>query len=133
MEFRTLWTKPLKVSQGPGKEPSLTQQHEAAACDINNILKRYVKTGILPSMGEGQFIDVTGVDDYRHALELLQNANDAFDGLGARVREHFNNDPQELIAAAFDPKRQKEFEELGLTVPKEPKKEESVTPPVAKT
>lgn len=41
---------------------SMTHQSHADACDINNILKRYESSGVMPTgRSDGQFADVTGL------------------------------------------------------------------------
>ena len=53
--------------------PSLARQSEKAYSDINVIMRKYVKTGVLPPQTrEGFFADVSKVGDYREALARVE-------------------------------------------------------------
>jgi len=100
-------------------EASLARQSEADMADINKILKRAEKAGILPIREEpGEFIDVSEVGDYREAVERVRLMDEQFRQLPAEVRGHFSNDPAEFLDAVNDPARRGELEELGLLKPK---------------
>lgn len=75
-------------------EETLTQQNTAEETDINYIVATFTRTGILP---QAQILptygDFSGVSDYREALELIQEADNAFNALPADVRAHFDNNP----------------------------------------
>lgn len=75
------------------REPTMTRQSEVAAADVNEIMKRYEKTGVFPVDGrEAAFTDVSTVGSYRDALEVVQRATEGFMALPAAVRERFGND-----------------------------------------
>lgn len=101
--------------QEVNKEPSLTQQHMSAECDINNIMKRYNQTGYLnassrmPSYG-----DFTSAGDYQESLNLVIQANDAFNALSADVRKQFKNDPSLFMSFMSDDANYDKAVELGL-------------------
>jgi len=77
----------------------LAKQQSKDECDINNILRRYERTGMLSHLAEGvpTYMDVSEVGDYRSAMEHLRSTEKFFMGLPARVREQFGNDPVEFI------------------------------------
>lgn len=82
------------------KDPSLTKQSFAEEVDINNIVKRFVQTGEIPyqeRLSAGQYLDVSTVEDYQTALEIVREADAAFSDLPATLRERFKNDPAKLL------------------------------------
>ena len=92
-----------------------TRQSEAAATDINNIMKKYEKTGLLPSLDrEAFFADVSTMVDYRTALHHVDKAQKAFMSLPAGVRTKFSNDPAEFLDFVSDEENRPEMVEMGL-------------------
>lgn len=96
---------------------SLTEQHHKNDCDVNQILKRYLKTGILdsrnvktPMYGDFSFAP----SDYRQAVELLEEARSRFLALPSEVRERFGNDPGAVLDFLNDPANRDEAVKLGL-------------------
>lgn len=105
---------PPKVQVGPFPE-SRTRQSEAAAADINTIVARYDKTGVLPqSAREGLFIDVSEMPDYRTSLHFIQKADDMFMQLPAHIRTKFDNDAATFLDWTSDPENRDEMIELGM-------------------
>jgi len=102
------------------EEPSLTQQHFKDDCDINKIIDRYNKTGILagpPGVNMGrrpQFGDFSLVSDYQTAQMQLQQAEETFMELPSKLRKRFNNSVQELISFMENPENREQAIELGL-------------------
>lgn len=96
-------------------EKSLTRQSEAESCDINVIMKRYEKTGVLPQdMREAVFADVSAFGSFREVMETVRQATDGFMALPADVRARFANDPVSFIDFCADPANLGELERLGL-------------------
>ena len=97
------------------EEPSLAQQHFKDECDINNILRQFNITGLLPesplSPRDGDF---SGIGDYHTALNRVIAAQDEFDALPAQIRARFDNDPANLIEFLDDDANRPEAEALGL-------------------
>ncbi|WNK13875.1 MAG: internal scaffolding protein [Microvirus sp.] len=97
------------------EEPSLAQQHFKDECDINNILRQFNITGLLPeSPLSPRYGDFTGISDYHTAMNRVFAAQDEFDGLPANIRARFNNDPAELIEFLENSDNRPEAEALGL-------------------
>ena len=97
------------------EEPSLAQQHFKDECDINNILRQFNITGLLPESPLSlRYGDFTGIGDYHTALNRVIAAQDEFEALPAQIRARFNNDPAELIEFLEDDKNRPEAESLGL-------------------
>ncbi len=97
------------------EEPSLAQQHFKDECDINNILRQFNITGLLPqSPLSPRYGDFSGITDYHTALNRVIAAQDEFEGLPAQIRARFDNDPAKLIEFLEDETNRPEAEELGL-------------------
>ena len=97
------------------EEPSLAQQHFKDECDINNILRQFNITGLLPeSPLSPRYGDFTGISDYHTALNRVIAAQDEFDALPAQIRARFANDPAQLIEFLENSDNRSEAEELGL-------------------
>lgn len=71
---------------------TMTEQHHARACDINTIMAKYVRTGLLEHVSkyEPTFGDVSRVD-FQDAMFLVAEVEAEFQDLPAYVREHYGN------------------------------------------
>lgn len=98
-----------------GFEKTRTKQSEAAACDINTIMARYEKTGILPQVNAQPFYaDVSELVDYRQVVEDVRRAEEYFMQLPADLRGEFGNDPAAFLEFVADPANVPQLEEMGL-------------------
>lgn len=102
-------------------------------CDINNIMKKYEKTGLITHTKENpMWGDFSNVDSYHESLNQVIKAKEAFATLSAKLRNRFDNDPAKLIAFLEDPANQEEAIKLKLIkappAPKEPAKEPEKAP-----
>lgn len=100
---------------------SRAKQSFKEECDINNILTKYVKTGVLEHIrdNKGLYIDLPDQMDYQEALDTVLRGREAFVGLPGSIRQRFENDPLAFLDFMRDPKMLEESYELGLRV-KEP-------------
>ena len=97
------------------EEPTLTQQHFKDETDINNILRQFNITGLLPeSPLSPRYGDFTGIVDYHSALNAVIAAQSDFDALPAQLRARFENDPENLINFLNDSSNYEEAVKLGL-------------------
>lgn len=102
-------------------EPSLTDQSQAEACDINFILKRYQQTGVAPGVNaEALYADVSESGDYHSAMNILNQANAQFEALDAHTRARFGNDPAQFLDFMHDPKNLPEMIKLKLVTQRSP-------------
>lgn len=71
------------------------KQAPKAECDINNVLLRYRKSGLVTHLASGvpTYMDVSEVGDYKSAMDHLRSTERFFQALPAKVREYFDNDP----------------------------------------
>lgn len=118
----------IDCSQGLGADQSFKDE-----CDINVIMARAERTGELINpwvVGNrvGSYLDVsTAPDDFLQARLIMQDAEQRFAELPARIRARFNNDAEQLLQFLSDPGNRAEAIELGLvTAPEKP-----VVPPAA--
>jgi len=97
------------------EDASLAQQHFKDECDINNILRQFNITGILPEAPlSPRYGDFTGIGDYHTALNQVIAAEDEFMSLPATLRARFENDPAQLINFLDNPENKQEAIQLGL-------------------
>jgi phage internal scaffolding protein len=100
------------------EDASLAQQHFKDECDINNILRQFNITGILPEHAVSpRYGDFTGVMDYHSALNQVIAAEDEFMSLPATTRARFENDPAQLIEFLNNSENKDEAIKLGLVNP----------------
>lgn len=102
--------------------PSLTQQHKAGECDVNQIMARYRVTGLVShTTGRAPLYgDYTAIGDFRAVQDQILSANSAFMALSAAVRKRFSNDPAEFVEFCQDPDNHDEAVRLGLISSEEP-------------
>lgn len=99
-------------------DASLTQQQFAEEADINTIVNRFLKTGVLPTPTTfPQYVDFEGVFDYQSAMNLVRAADESFLRMDAKVRARFNNSPQEFLEFFANPENVQEAIRLGLAIP----------------
>lgn len=116
--FRGRCSGRFNYEKGPGVSfegcKVRTQQHFKDECDINRIVKKAMKSGVLPSGSRapmfGDFSDVS----FQSMQDCILVAKSAFDRLSSSVRLRFNNNPDELLSFISDPANQDEAIKLGL-------------------
>ncbi len=97
-------------------ELSRTKQSFKDECDINNILDRYTRTGILEvkNLQTPLHQDNTIVDDLKTSLDLVNSARAAFDGIDAHIRAAASNDPVTFLKMLEDRNGRELLEAAGL-------------------
>lgn len=94
---------------------SRAKQSEAAATDINVIVRNFGVTGLVPTSPiPAEYGDFTGIDNYQDALHALMAAETAFSALPSGVRRRFGNDPAEFVNFVSDPRNIDEVRKMGL-------------------
>lgn len=101
---------------------SRTKQSMKDECDINNIMKRYERTGLITHLEKRQqyFADVSSVPDFAQAISVVDAAHKMFMSLPANIRKHFENDPAQYVEFCADPSNLEKMREMGIANP-EPK------------
>lgn len=107
------------------KEEKRTKQSEASACDINNIMKRYINTGRLPEYikDNPQYGDFSAVSDYQESLNTVIKAREQFQMLPSSMREKCMNDPAKFLEFVANPENREALIKMRLA---KPRKEEGV-------
>ena len=113
-EIRRGFDRTRVILKTPGK--GKTEQGHTDLCDINKIMGKYKRTGVLThlNMKSPLYGDFTGSVDFQSAQNQVIAAQAHFDALPASIRERMKNDPQELVNFMADPANKEEAEELGL-------------------
>ncbi len=119
----------------------LVKQSFTKEADINNIMARYVKTGMMTeaSLASRQLIfsDVSEIGDFQTCQERIAAAQAAFMTLPPHLRARFDNDPAQLLDFCSKEENKDEAIELGIIAkPKDAElkpKEEPVKEPAKKT
>lgn len=80
-------------------------QAEAAACDMDNILRRFANGDIsVLSQSQGVYADVAGAPmHFTDALNMVRSVEDAFSQLPAEEREKYDNDWVKYGASIVNP------------------------------
>ena len=101
-----------------------TQQQHKEECDVNQIIAKYKKTGLITHLNKnpGAYSDLTDIPSYTEALQTIITASDAFNALPSDFRYELHNDPQELINFLKNPANDERAIKLGLKV-KPPKQD----------
>lgn len=100
--------------------PSMTRQEFAEECDINFVMAKYQRDGILPPPPnrEPMYVDFTSMpSDLLGTMKIVHDAEAAFMSLPAKVRREFENDPFEFAEFAAEPGNLDQLREWGLAPP----------------
>jgi phage internal scaffolding protein len=127
MDFKTSYSEKSRVSLDCG-DVRHTKQSFKQECDVNHILRKYRKTGLIEHANayQGDYSDVTSVPSYQDALNALQRANDMFLTVPSDIRRKFNNDAGQFLDFVNDPANKEALYDMGLAVRPDP----VVAPPV---
>jgi phage internal scaffolding protein len=111
--FRTAYGQKLRVAIATGD--GLTEQNHKDETDINQIVRKYNKTGLIDHLNqfEKQYGDMTGFD-YQDAMNTVAAANTMFEGLPSSIRNKFDNDPAKFINFVDDEANADKLVEMGL-------------------
>lgn len=96
---------------------SLTHQSMAPECDINKIMLKWQKTGVVEHVTEfgGQYGDFTNLpQDYQASMNAVIAAETMFQTLPSSLRKRFDNNPGAFLDFVSDKKNKEELEKLGL-------------------
>ncbi len=110
---------------------SRTKQAMRDEVDINLIMKRYVKTGLIDHFAQhGSEYGFASSVDFHEAMNVVTKADQMFDALPGKVRSRFGNDPAEFLDFVQNPENHAELVELGLAERKAPVAAKAVEPVV---
>lgn len=100
--------------------PGRTKQSFRKECDINVIIARFQKTGLMDHVrsNPGVFADVSKIPDFAGMVSTIRFAKESFEQLPPGLRKRFHDDPGELISFMADRDNIPEAIKLGLLPPK---------------
>ena len=92
-----------------------TKQSMKDECDVNGIIGRFAKTGLLTPVNKdpGIYVDVSEMGDYKESLQQVDMANEMFMQLPAVVRAKFQNDPAVFLDYTSDETNNQDMVGLG--------------------
>lgn len=99
----------------PSGGPSRTKQSFKKECDINNIMAKYQKTGLIDhyNSNKGEYGFATSAD-FRQCQETLLAAESQFAALPSKMRRKFDESPEQFLAFCEDPTNRSEMALMGL-------------------
>lgn len=105
------------------KDKGRTKQAFKDGCNVNRIVKRFRRTGVMDervmNRRQAAFGDFSSVGDFRELHDRILRAKEEFDSLPSDVRVRFKNDPGELVSFVDNPENFKACVEMGLLVEQE--------------
>jgi len=98
-----------------GKKIYLTEQANKNECDVNKIVKKYDKTGLISHISKISAVygDVA-VLDYKKAQDVLCDAKSKFEALPSEIRKKFGNTPHRFYDFIQNGQNRDEAIKLGL-------------------
>lgn len=97
---------------------SRTKQSHAKEADINFIMARYHKTGLLEhSRKHAPNYGFATSDDFHTSMNIITQAQEMFEDLPSPLRARFYNDPAQFLDFVSDDENREELIELGLVNP----------------
>lgn len=98
-----------------GKPVYTTEQSHEPECNINSMLYKYKRTGIMPNMATVPpiFGEMTGIT-LKEAMDRINTIKTKFMELPAELRDKFDNDPGKVLDFLSDEKNKDEALKLGI-------------------
>ena len=113
-------------------QPSLTKQAHRDECDVNKIIAKYRKTGVIEHLNNNpQNFDYAPGVDFQEAVELVQQGEDQFNQLPASIRTQFDNNTSDFVDFVSNPANHEEMIKMGLIVPTASQMPENVSEDVS--
>lgn len=93
----------------------MTRQEFEHECNINNIMSKYQKTGVVDHITKhSPFYGDYDPIDFQSALNTIKEGEAMFAELPSAARKFFSNDPAEFMSFVQDPENIDKLVELGL-------------------
>lgn len=117
MTFQSAYSSKVVV-ETINNQPSRTKANLADNLDVNKIIKRFQKTGILQKLVdlEGIYGEIDSME-LRDALEKVNKAENMFMDVPSKIRNMFDNDAGAFIDYATNPANIQQLRDWGLAVP----------------
>lgn len=110
---------------------SLARQSMQKECDINNIMAKFQKTGLISHVNKhgGSYGEMPEAADFHEAMTLVTSSTEMFMELPSEVRDRFRNDPASFLEFVSDDENREALIEMGL-IPAEDDEEDDPPPVV---
>lgn len=117
MKFRTAYKDKIQSPFNTVGD-SMTKQSMMAECNINFIIDRFQKTGMIEheKKYEGDYGEFDSID-FHEAMNIVAEAKSMFETVPSNVRKQFNNDPGEFLNFVRNKENEPEMAKLGLLDP----------------
>lgn len=103
-----------------GDEISRAKQSFRDECDINKLLAKYQRTGVLEHVRRhGLEYGFAPAVDFKEAMDIVAQGNSMFEELPSSLRKRFET-PEAFLEFVQDPENKEEMRELGLLRPDAP-------------
>lgn len=111
--------KPKKRVQIQFGKHSMCKQSHAKEADINYIVKKYHKTGVLEHWRKNEpEYGFANSETFHQSMNIITKAQNMFDELPSNAREYFNHSPANFLDFVNDPATNiSKMRELGLAEP----------------
>lgn len=94
---------------GPGR----TKQSFKDQTDVNKIIQRYQKTGVMSHLEKhGAVYGEFGDYDFHHHMQQLAKGKEIFEQLPSELRREFNQNPSEFFEFVNNPDNQERLDKL---------------------
>jgi phage internal scaffolding protein len=115
MQFKTAFSDKVRY-QTAFSDDSFVQQAAKDECDINNIMSKWQKTGLVShvSSKSASYDSLIDADSYHNAMNQVIAADDAFNALPSVLRSKFDNDPIKFLSFV-DSHNEGELIDFGLS------------------
>ncbi|WNK13433.1 MAG: internal scaffolding protein [Microvirus sp.] len=109
--------------------PSKTKQSFKDECDINTILNKFQRTGVLDFVNKRapHYGDVTGIN-FDDAMDRVIKGREFFADLPSSIRDQFDNEPGAFFEFIADPANSEAMAALGLIPQPSPTQADASTP-----
>lgn len=101
---------------------SRAKQADKDATDINRIMARYHRDGIIDHVAKyaPRYADLSTAPTYLEAMQRIQEADEMFMSLPASIRSEFSNSPSQFLDFVTNPKNAEKMQQMGLLAKNEP-------------
>lgn len=111
--------KPARPVIDFSDDPGLTKQSMKDDADINFIIEKYNRTGVINfrQNRSGEYLDVSEYPiDFQDAMNTVIKAQDMFNDMPSELRKRFGNDPGTFLDFVHDPANKEALYDLKLAV-----------------
>lgn len=132
IKIHSAFDLPPKVLIDTSIEPPVTKQSFKDECDINVLMSRYERSGILDFVNENEpyYGDISPID-FQEAMNIVAKGQSMFEAMPAKLRTRFDNRPEKFLEFIQNDSNRAEAISLGLVNPPVPSTSEvsPETPP----